>query len=150
MDPDNPVVKLCAQGMQAEVAGRLDDASALFMQAWEQSNDDYEACIAAHFVARHQPSFEENLRWNQEALARAEAVGDERVRDFYPSLLLNLGHSHEILGDETEARMYYDLAAKRVDELPSGPYSDVVRRGIAGGQQRIGSQAETPDAASTV
>ena len=110
MDPNNPVVKLCAEGMQAEFAGRLDDARALFMQAWEQSQDDYEACIAAHYVARHQPSFEENLRWNQESLARAEAVGDERVRDFYPSLLLNLGHSYEILGDEAEARKYYDLA----------------------------------------
>ena len=130
MDPNNPVVKLCAEGMEAEFAGRLDDARALFMQAWEQSQDDYEACIAAHYVARHQPSFEENLRWNQEALARAEAVGDERVRDFYPSLLLNLGHSYEILGDAAEARKNYDLAVERVDELPPGPYSDVVRRGI--------------------
>lgn len=138
MDPNNPVVKLCAEGMQAEFAGKLDDAKALFMQAWEQSRDDYEACIAAHYVARHQPSFKENLRWNQESLARAEAVGDERVRDFYPSLLLNLGHSYEILGDQAEARKYYDLAVERVDELPAGPYNDVVRRGIEGAQQRIG------------
>jgi len=138
VDPNNPVVKLCAEGMQAEFAGKLDDAKALFMQAWEQSRDDYEACIAAHYVARHQPSFKENLRWNQESLARAEAVGDERVRDFYPSLLLNLGHSYEILGDQAEARKYYDLAVERVDELPAGPYNDVVRRGIEGAQQRIG------------
>ena len=142
MDPDNPVVKLCAQGMQAEFAGRLGDASALFMQAWEQSQDDYEACIAEHYVARHQPSYEENLRWNQEARARAEAAGDERVRDFYPSLLLNLGHSYEILGDETEAGKYYALAAERVDELPPGPYGDMVRRGIAGGQQRVAAVGE--------
>ena len=106
------------------------------------AQDDYEACIAAHYVARHQPSFEENLRWNQESLARAEAVGDERVRDFYPSLLLNLGHSYEILGDAAEARKYYDLAVERVDELPPGPYSDVVRRGISAAQQRIGKQGE--------
>ena len=57
MDLNNLVVKLCAEGMQAEFAGKLDDARALFMQAWEQSQDDYEACIAAHYVARHLPSF---------------------------------------------------------------------------------------------
>ena len=150
MDPNNPVVKLCAEGMQAEFAGKPDDAKALFMQAWEQSQDDYEACIAAHYVARHQPSFEENLRWNQESLARADAVGDERVRDFYPSLLLNLGHSHEILGDEAEAAKYYDLAVERVDELPPGPYSDVVRRGIEGALQRIRKQDESQDTESAL
>jgi len=83
-------------------------------------------------------------------LARAEAVGDERVRDFYPSLLLNLGHSHEILGDEAEARKYYDLAVERVDALPPGPYSDVVRRGVSAAQQRIGKQVETQDGASAL
>ena len=60
-------------------------------------------------------------------MARAEAVRDDRVRDFYPSLLLNLGHSYEILGDKVEAWKNYDLAVERVDELPPGPYSDVVR-----------------------
>lgn len=54
IDPDNAVVKLCAQGMQAEGAGRRGDARALFEQAWEIAGDDYERCIAAHYLARHQ------------------------------------------------------------------------------------------------
>ena len=53
-------------------------------------------------------------------------------------MLLNLGHSYEILGDEAEARKYYDLVVERVDELPQGPYRDVVRRGIEGAQHRMG------------
>jgi hypothetical protein len=44
-------------------------------------------------------------------LARAEAVGDERVWDFYPSLYVNLGRAHENLGNLAEARRYYQLAA---------------------------------------
>lgn len=32
IDPDNHVVRLCAQGMQAETQGRADDARALYMQ----------------------------------------------------------------------------------------------------------------------
>ena len=141
MDPDNPVVKRCAEGMQAEFDGRLDDSRNLFMQAWQAAQDDFEACIAAHYLARRQTDFADNLHWNRVALARADAVADERVREFYPSLYLNLGHSFEINGDPGEAQRYYALAAARVDELPPGPYSDVVRRGVAAALQRV---AATP------
>lgn len=46
MDPNNPVVKLCAAGMEAAGEGRLADAAALFMQAWDTAQDDYEAGVA--------------------------------------------------------------------------------------------------------
>jgi hypothetical protein len=137
MDPDNPVVKLCAQGMEAEFAGRADDARQLFQQAWDAAQDDYEACIAAHYLARSQPTFDDNLHWNQVALAHADAVADERVREFYPSLYLNLGHSYEITSDLPAARIHYELAAERVAMLPAGPYGDMVRRGVANAVQRI-------------
>jgi hypothetical protein len=148
MDPDNPVVKLCAEGMQAEFAGRLDESGSLFIQAWQAAQDDFEACIAAHYLARRQVDFADNLHWNQVALARADAVADERVGQFYPSLYLNLGHSYEINGDPTEARRYYALAAARVAELPPGPYSDVVRRGVTTALQRM--SAAPADAGSTL
>ena len=137
MDPTNPIIKLCAEGMQAEFAGQLEAARALFSQAWDTAQDDFEKCVAAHYLARHQPSPAEMLRWNQESLARAEAVADERVREFYPSLYLNLGYSYETLGDYAAARRHYDLAAERLADLPEGPYSEVVRGGVANGLTRI-------------
>ena len=111
MDLENPVVKLCVAGTQAEFRGALQEARALYQQAWERGRDDYEACIAAHYVARFQDDPEQKLHWNRIALERAEVVGDERVREFYPSLYLNMGQSYELLGDQDEARRYYDLAA---------------------------------------
>lgn len=141
MDVNNPVVKLCAEGMRAEGEGRLEDARALFEQAWEASADDYDACVAAHYVARHQPTPEETLRWNQESLRRAEGVGDERVQGFYPSLYLNMGHSYEVLGDLAEARRYYDLASERLGEIPDGRYGDVVRGGVAEARKRTDGAA---------
>ncbi|MEO5728918.1 MAG: hypothetical protein ABI134_02375 [Byssovorax sp.] len=111
MDLDNSVVKLCVEGAQAEFDGRLADARALYVQAWTTARDDYEACVAAHYVARHQERAEDALHWNQEALTRAEASGDERARDFYASLYVNLGHSHEMTGNLAEAKRYYALAA---------------------------------------
>lgn len=137
MDPNNPVVKLCIAGMQAEGGGDYERARHLFVQAWEAVSDNYEACVAAHYLARHQPNPEETLRWNQESLRLAEAVGDDRVRDFFPSLLLNLGHSYEVLGNLEEARRYYDLAAVRVEKLPTDHYGNMVRDGISRGRQRV-------------
>ena len=137
MDPNNPVVKLCVEGMQAEGAGRHDDAHALFTRAWEARTDNWEACIAAHYLARHQPTPQDTLRWNQEALDRAELVTDDRVHGFYPSLYLNLGHSHEQLGNLAEARRFYDLAAAESAALPEDRYGGVVRQGIENGQRRV-------------
>ncbi len=98
LDPNNPVVKLCIEGMQAEFQGNITEAQALFKRAWDQSSDDFESCIAAHYLARHQESAQDGLAWNEEAVRRAEACGDERVAEFFPSLYLNLGYSHEVLG----------------------------------------------------
>jgi hypothetical protein len=136
MDPDNPVVKLCVAGMEAEWEGRLDDAHALFMQAWEARQDDFDACIAAHYVARHQPTPEATFHWNQLALQFADTIKDERVEGFYPSLYLNMGSSYEAIGNETEARHYFNLAAARLGTLPDSPYKNMVTYGINAGQGR--------------
>jgi tetratricopeptide (TPR) repeat protein len=112
MDINNLVIKLCIEGTRCEFEGRKSAACELYRQAWEVARDDYEACIAAHYLARCQDSPLDILRWNQEALDRANAVNDDRVQDFYPSLYLNLGRSYELLGDLNEAMKYFDLAAE--------------------------------------
>ncbi len=136
MDDGTPVVKLCIEGMTAEGDGRHDDAHQLFTQAWAVSTDDFERCVAAHYLARHQASPELSLQWNREALTRAQVTGDERVAGFYPSLYLNLGRSYEELGHVDEARHCYDLAAESTSGMPDDGYGRMVRRGINEGQQR--------------
>jgi hypothetical protein len=112
MDLDNPVIQLCMAGTRAEFKQRLAEARVLYQRAWEARTDDYDACIAAHYVARFQDSAEESLRWNQIALEHANAMNDERVKDFFPSLYLSLGRSYELAGKPTEAQHYYGLAAE--------------------------------------
>ena len=140
MDPENPVVKLCAAGMAAEGEGRGPDAKALFEQAWDSSRDDFEACIAAHYVARHQVTPEATLEWNERALRRAEAAGDDLARDFFPSLYLNYAHSLEQLGRTHEVCSHYGLAAGRLDDLPPSGYAQFVRGGVTAGQRRTCSE----------
>jgi hypothetical protein len=90
METSNPVIQLCLAGARAEFAHQPELARSLYQQAWEARSDDYDACIAAHYVARFQENPAESLRWNQIALQHANAINDERVKDFYPSLYLNL------------------------------------------------------------
>jgi len=112
MDLTNPVITLCMEGIRAEFEHRIDDARRHYQQAWEARTDDYDACIAAHYVARFQKTLEGSLTWNHLALEHAYAVRDERVRDFFPSLYLSLGHSYKLLGGKVQAQRYYRLAAE--------------------------------------
>jgi tetratricopeptide (TPR) repeat protein len=123
--------------MKAEMGGRSDEAGILFVQAWGQRKDDYDACLAAHYVARHQRIPEQILHGNQESLDRADAVNDERVHGFYPSLHLNIGKAHEDLGNRERAKRYYELAATKMSHLPEGRYADIVRDGIKRGLERV-------------
>lgn len=145
MNPENPVVRLCAQGMQAEAEGRDDAAREHFQQAWDLAADDYEACIAAHYLARHQPSAELTLRWNRESLARAERVADERVTGFRTSLHLNLAKSYRDLDQPDRAREHFALAARHIDDVPPGQYADWTRFAIAEGLRPASPAAELID-----
>jgi len=130
MDPNNPVVKLCAQGMECEGRGRFNDASGLFMKAWHQRADDFERCIAAHYVARHQKNPSRALLWNQRSLDHANAVRDARVREFYPSLYLNIGKVHADLRNHEDAKRFYELAAKDLNSLTEQRYGGIVRDAV--------------------
>lgn len=110
LNPDNPVVRLCVAGTRAEFNGELDRAARLYRQAWVAAQDDLEACIAAHYVARFQRDPQEALRWNRRALEHAEHLPEGSARSFYPSLYLSLGRSYDLLGQPEEARRWYALA----------------------------------------
>ena len=85
-DPDNNIVKLCANGMTAEGQGQTQEASRLFNQAWEEASNDFEKFTAAHYVARHQKSVADKLKWDETSLQFALKLNDETIKCFYPSL----------------------------------------------------------------
>ncbi|MQS06314.1 hypothetical protein [Streptomyces alkaliphilus] len=133
MDPNNPVVRLCGEGMTAEAEGREEEARELFRRAWDAASDDREACVAAHYLARHQPGPEETLHWNRECLRLAERVGDDRVRGFHASLHGSIGRALLELGRPGEAGPHFTAAADGLPDLPPGPYADWLRLCVARG-----------------
>lgn len=130
MDENNQIIKLVHEGMKMERENKIDQAQNLFMQAWNSSSNDHEKCISAHFVARHQNSPENTLKWNMESLNRANDVSKEKVRSYYSSLYLNAGVSYEDLDNYSEAMKYYDLAFKKLPDLPTDKDSESYSKGV--------------------
>ena len=138
IDPGNKIVKLCSEGMNAEFEGRLEESGALFTQAWELSTTDFEAFIAAHYMARRQLSLEDKLKWNLESYHLANKIqGDSMIR-YLPSLCLNVGKSYEDLGNRQEAIQYYQLGAHYADSLSDKPYGNMIKSGITERLKRMG------------
>jgi hypothetical protein len=137
MDNENPVVKLCVEGMSLEAQGHSAETAKLFMRAWDTATDDFQASIAAHYIARHQKSAAEILRWNQISLDRANQASQERVRGFYPSLYLNMGKAHEDLGNYKEAEYFYKLAEAAFEVLSDDRYGNMVRDAVQRGLNRL-------------
>ena len=141
IDPANPVVALCAEGMAAE--GTPAEAKRLFERAWAARQDDYDAAIAAHFLARHQPTPVETLRWNALAARHAEAVTDGRAAGFLASLYLNLAHAQANVGDMDAAAASVRRAAAHLPALPPGGYRELVALGIHRLEGRVGADDDS-------
>ncbi len=122
-NPNNSVVKLCLQGMGMEETGKPEEASKLFLQAWNEATDDFEKFIAAHFVARHQGNVSDKLEWLETALQFALKVNDDAVKSAFPSLYSNIATCYEALNDPDGAKKNHELAASFRDKpADKGPF----------------------------
>ncbi|MEP7346172.1 MAG: hypothetical protein ABI877_12930 [Gemmatimonadaceae bacterium] len=128
IDSSNPVVALCVAGM--ELDGLPGEAHRLFVQAWEARRDDYDAAVAAHFLARHQSTPADALHWNALAVRHAEALTDGRADEFFSSLCLNLADSFASVGEFRAAVASADRAAAHLPDVRDGGYRRFVERGI--------------------
>lgn len=135
-DPDNKIVRLCAEGMQLEGKGNFEAAQELFSQAWEASQSDLERFIAAHYVARHQKSASSKLKWDEESLHYALKIKDERIKTALPSIHLNIGKCYEDLSDIQRAQEHYQLAWSYGQQLPNDGYGNMIKAGIRQGLER--------------
>ena len=122
-NPNNNVVKLCVQGMDMEGKGNPEEASILFLQAWNEATTDLENFLAAYYVARHQKNVSDKLKWLETALQFALKINDDTVKGAFPSLYLNIAKCYEDLRDLDNAKKNYELGASFRDKpSDSGPF----------------------------
>jgi rifampin ADP-ribosylating transferase len=122
-NPNNPIVKLCLQGMDMEGKGKPEEANRLFLQAWNEAANDFEKYTAAYYVARHQENIPDKLKWLETALQLALEINDESVRAAFPSLYANIAECYEELNDLDNAKKHYELSDSFTDDpSDNGPF----------------------------
>jgi tetratricopeptide (TPR) repeat protein len=136
-DPDNNIIKLCAEGMKNEAEGNAAEAARLFYQAWDDATNDFEKFTAAHYVARHQNTVADKLKWDKTALSLALQLDDEKLKASYPSLYLNIAKCYEDLKDLDNAKKNYEVALSYTNLLPDDGYGRMIKSGIISGIDRI-------------
>ena len=136
-DPNNNIIKLCAQGMSLEGEGKKEEALERFQQAWDEAANDFEKFTSAHYVARHQKSMTDKLKWDEIALNFALKINDENMKGTYPSLYLNIGKCYEDLNDFESAKENYELALSFTTFLADDGYGKMIKGGIMNGIDRV-------------
>lgn len=122
-NPSNNVIKLCVRGIDMEGKGKPDEASRLFLQAWNEATNAFEKFTAAHYVARHQKNVYDKLKWNETALQFALEINNDTVKGAFPSLYLNIAKCYEDLNDPDNAKKNYELAISFTDKpSDNGPF----------------------------
>lgn len=108
--PFNSVVKLCLQGMSLEAEGKPAEAEKLFMQGWNEAENDLEKFLAAYYISRHQKMPADQLKWLQIALELALRINDDSVKSAFPGLYSKIAQCYEELFNPEKAKEYTELA----------------------------------------
>jgi hypothetical protein len=121
--PGNHIIQLCLKGIDLETKDQPEEASLIFMQAWQEAADDLEKFLAAYFVARHQKNVADKLQWLQTALHLALRINDDSVKGAYASLYSNIAKCYEELNDHENAKKNEALANSYMGEPEDkGPF----------------------------
>src|SRR4051812_6878043 len=109
-NPNNNIISLCVQGMGMEEKGQPEEASRIFLQAWNEATNDFEKFTAAYYVARHQKDLQGRLKWLETSLMFAQKINDVSVSGAFPALYSNIAKCYEELNDADSAKRNHELA----------------------------------------
>lgn len=138
---DDTIMDRVAQAVEQGRAGQRAAARDALESLWAQTTDPFHLCTIAHYVADLQDTAEDELKWDERALATVAELTDARVQEhdasfrvraFLPSLHLNLAEDHRKLGDPGRAREHLAAAEETVGLLPDDEYGTMIRGGIEG------------------
>lgn len=122
-NPNNAIIKCCIQAMGLEENGKPEEASKLFLQAWNEATNDFEKFIAAYYVARHQKSISDRLQWLETDMQLALKINDPSVNGALPGLYSNIAKCYDDLNDHDKSKKNYELANSLTDKpADNGPF----------------------------
>lgn len=123
LNPANPIVQLCLQGMAMEEKNEAASAEQIFLHAWGEASSDFEKFLAAYYVARVQVEVANRLKWYETALQHALAANSDSAGSALPSLHDNISRCYAEIGDTENAEKHIATAeACRNRPADKGPF----------------------------
>lgn len=139
----DPTIIRIGEAVQLTHQGEPKAARRLFEEIWDEiggeEGDPLQRCTLAHAMADVQDDPNEELIWDQRALAAAPLITEERVAEagvslpvagLYPSLHLNLSECYRKLGDLDRAREHLKHAQDTIGALADDDYGRLIRDGL--------------------
>lgn len=109
--------------MAMEDKGNVEEASRLFLQAWNEATNDFEKYIAAYYVARHPENLGDKLEWLETSLQFALKVNSVATTSAFPELYSNIAECYDELDDPENAKKNRELASSSADKpSDNGPF----------------------------
>ncbi len=151
-EPDptmNDITAAVTRGREGDPQGARTALTAL----WEETADPLHRCTIAHFLADLQDAPEEELAWDERALAAVAELTDERlqrydksfqVRAFLPSLHLSLADDHRRRGAFEVAAEHLAAGEAALDALNADAYGDVVRGAAKAIHEALAARSTEP------
>lgn len=116
-------------------------------ECWRATTDADHAqrCVIAHYLADLQSSLDDEVGWDEAALAEFGHVSDEDLAPvgipsaagLAPSLHLNLGDGYLRQGRLDEARAQLDAGLRARNTLPTDGYGALIRDGLDRLEERV-------------
>lgn len=102
-------------------------------------------CVLAHYLADVHDDLDDEVAWDERALAAYESVGEHDLAAigipsaacFAPSLHLNLGDGYLRQGRPVDARRELESGRAAEDALGDDGYAHMIRSGLDGLQSRL-------------
>ena len=122
-NPNNNIINLCIQGMNMEEKGKPEVAGSIFLQAWNETTDDFEKFTASYFVARYQKNVHDKLKWLETALQFALKINNDAVKGAFPFLYSKIAKCYGDLNDIDNAKKNHRLSNEfKVKPSDKGPF----------------------------
>lgn len=136
------------EAVQAALTGQPEGGD-LLRECWAATSPDDHAqrCVLAHYLADLEPALEDEIAWDEIALAEFPAVADADLAPvgivsaagLAPSLYLNLADGYLRRGDPAAAEVQYQRGVDSLPLLADDGYGSMIRDGYA----RLRDQLDT-------
>ncbi|WP_040839008.1 hypothetical protein [Nocardia brevicatena] len=139
----DPTLLRIGEAVQLNHGGEREAARLLFAEIWDEiggeDGDPLHRCTLAHAMADAQEDGQQELIWDQRALAAADLLTDTHLAQagvtlpaagLYPSLHLNLSDCYRKLGDLDRAREHLHHAQDTIGTLGDDEYGRLIKDGL--------------------